>query len=407
MAQEVREPSARYLVRAAFRPTVVGPIPADWQLTHLTEVAEVRGGIAKNSNTPIAEPMSVAYLRVANVQDGYLDLAELSTIAINKQDLKRYLVLPGDVLMNEGGDLDKLGRGAIWTGQVSPCVHQNHVFVVRCKPSLLPAYLNIWTSTFAARRYFLLAGKQTTNLASISKTSLGELPVAVPSAEEQRAIATALSDVDALITGLNRLIAKKRDLKQAAMQQLLTGQTRLPGFQGEWEVKRLCDTAEIQKGQLITAGTLVPGDVPVIAGGMRPAYHHAKANRFGTTISISASGASAGYVALHTRPIFASDCSTINESDNYSIMFLYFSLASRQSAIFALQTGGAQPHVQPKDLAPLGIAIPPQLAEQTAIATILSDMDAELTALEARRDKTRALKLGMMQELLTGRTRLV
>ncbi|SAI69704.1 type I restriction-modification system subunit S [Bordetella ansorpii] len=213
--------------------------------------------------------------------------------------------------------------------------------------------------------------------------------------------------MDALLDRLDRLIAKKRAIKQAAMQQLLTGQTRLPGFSGEWEVKQLEDLAKIQKGQLITTKTLIPGDIPVIAGGKQPAYFHASANRHGKTITVSASGASAGYVAFHLCSIFASDCSTISESDSYSIEFIYYSLLFRQDVIYAAQTGGAQPHVQPKDLAPLSISIPVDITEQTAIASILTDMDAEITALETRRTKTRAFKQAMMQELLTGRTRLV
>lgn len=223
---------------------------------------------------------------------------------------------------------------------------------------------------------------------------------------EQRAIAEALSDVDALLAGLDRLIAKKRDLKQAAMQQLLTGQTRLPAFRGEWEIKALGDLVTIQKGQLITAKTLVPGDVPVIAGGKKPAYFHAAANRLGRTITISASGASAGYVAIHDGPLFASDCSTIGEAAGYSLDFVYYQLLLNQDVIYKAQTGGAQPHIHAKDLNPIPIRVPPR-AEQVAIAEVVRVMDAELTALEVRRDKTRALKQGMMQELLTGRTRLV
>ena len=228
----------------------------------------------------------------------------------------------------------------------------------------------------------------------------------VPPLPEQRAIATALSDVDALLAALERLIAKKRDLKQAAMQQLLTGKKRLPGFKGKWETKRLGEVVQIQKGQLITSSTLLPGDVPVIAGGKQPAYFHAVANRHGRTITISASGASAGYVALYNEPIFASDCSTISEAEAYSLDFIYFKLLSMQQTIYKAQTGGAQPHIHAKDLNPIAVSMPP-LSEQTAIATVLSDMDAELAALEQRLEKTRALKQGMMQELLTGRTRLV
>jgi type I restriction enzyme, S subunit len=393
-------------VRAGYRQTEVGVIPQDWEVVVLADVAKVKSGIAKNSNISVSNPVSVSYLRVANVQDGYLNLAEMSQIQVSQSDVTRYEVLHGDVLMNEGGDLDKLGRGSMWQGELSPCVHQNHVFVVRCGPSLEPSFLNIWTGTNQARRYFLVAGKQTTNLASINKTALGQLPVALPSAPEQRAIATALSDVDALLAKLEQLIDKKRDLKQAAMQQLLTGKTRLPGFSGEWAVKRLGDFVEIRKGQLITEKNAVAGEIPVIAGGKKPSYFHNQANRLGKTIAISASGASAGYVSFFDTPIFASDCSTIADSELYCVEYVYFQLLLKQETVYKAQTGGAQPHIHAVDLIPLEVGVC-SIKEQTAIATVLSDMDADLTALETRRDKTRALKQGMMQVLLTGQIRLV
>ncbi len=240
----------------------------------------------------------------------------------------------------------------------------------------------------------------------ITNTAFKCALIPLPSLPEQRAIATALSDVDALIAALDQLIAKKRDLKQAAMQQLLTGKTRLPGFSGAWEVKRLGEVVEIRKGQLITSDTTSNGEIPVIAGGKQPAYYHDVANRQGRTITISASGASAGYVALYITPIFASDCSTISEGRGYSLDFIFYQLLLKQQLIFKSQTGGAQPHVHPVDLMPLEINVP-SLHEQTDIAAVLTDMDAELAVLEQRQAKTRALKQGMMQELLTGRTRLV
>jgi type I restriction enzyme S subunit len=227
-----------------------------------------------------------------------------------------------------------------------------------------------------------------------------------PPLPEQRAIAAALADVDTLLAKLDQLIAKKRDLKQAAMQQLLTGQTRLPGFHGEWEVKRLGDVVQIRKGQLITSRTLMSGDIPVIAGGKQPAYYHACANRFGRTVTISASGASAGYVALYDEPIFVSDCSTISESESYCLDFVFYQLLCMQQTIYKAQSGGAQPHIHEKDLNPILFSFP-SLPEQTAIAEVLTEMDGELAGLEQRREKTRALKQAMMQELLTGRTRLV
>ena len=206
---------------------------------------------------------------------------------------------------------------------------------------------------------------------------------------------------------MEALIAKKRDLKQAAMQQLLTGKTRLPGFSGDWEAKRLGEVVRIEKGQLMTSTRLVPGSVPVIAGGKQPAYFHAVSNRGAPVVTISASGASAGYVAYHDCDIFASDCSTISQGKGYDLRFVYFSLCLKQEDIYRAQTGGAQPHIQPKDVLPMVFDFPSSCEEQTMIADILSDMDAELNALEAEAEKARAIKQGMMQNLLTGKVRLV
>src|SRR5689334_22486164 len=134
-------------VRPGHKQTDVGVIPTDWEVVFLDQYAQVRSGIAKNANIKLIDPIRVHYLRVANVQDGFLDLSEMSEIDIERSDLRRFSVVAGDVLMNEGGDHDKLGRGCSWSGQYNPCVHQNHVFVVRCAPKLYPHYLTAWTRT--------------------------------------------------------------------------------------------------------------------------------------------------------------------------------------------------------------------------------------------------------------------
>ena len=415
-------------LRAGYKQTAVGVIPEDWEVRPLFRVADIRGGIAKNANTTISDPISVHYLRVANVQDGFLSLGEMSKIELSRGDLGRYRVLPGDVLMNEGGDLDKLGRGAIWHGDFDPCVHQNHVFVVRCKAGLLPEYLNIWTATPPARRFLLVAGKQTTNLASISKSSLGELPVAIPCLPEQRAIAAALSDVDALLAGLDRLIAKKRDLKQAAMQQLLTGQTRLPGCQGEWEVKLLPDLADIRSGGTPSTNDAAawdggiawctPTDITALAGGK----YLAKTARLITAHGLKQSSAEvipAGSVVMTSRATIG-ECAintipmTTNQGfknfvplESVDAEFLYYLLTTQKAGFISLCGGSTFLEIGKAQLRSYGVRVPSEKDEQTAIATVLSDMDAELAALEARRNKTRGLKQAMMQELLTGKTRLV
>lgn len=157
---------------------------------------------------------------------------------------------------------------------------------------------------------------------------------------------------------------------------------------------------------MLTSGQYIAGNIPVIAGGKSVAGYHNVANRLANTITISASGASAGYVAFHDYPIFATDCSTIEQDKSYDIRYIYYLLLFYQSELYALQTGGAQPHVHPNDIYDLNIHYNSDIETQRKIATILSDMDKEIADLESRRDKYKLIKGGMMQKLLTGQIRL-
>ena len=263
----------------------------------------------------------------------------------------------------------------------------------------------------------------------VNRNDLHELVVPLPPLEEQRAIATALSDVDALLTQLDRLIAKKRDIKQAAMQQLLTGKTRLPGFDGEWKAKRLGDLGEFLKGSGVTRDQSNSGDLPCIRYGEIYTSHNDVVRAFQSFISHSVAA-----TALRLRKgdiLFAGSGETkeeigkcvafVDDFEAYAggdivvlrprsadAVFIGYTLnapaVAKQKA--SRGQGDAVVHISASALADIEVALP-EVAEQTAIATLLSDLDAELAALEARRDKTRALKQGMMQELLTGRTRLV
>ena len=172
----------------------LGNIPDHWHLTRLKFVGAVRTGVALGGsmqNDPETDPYP--YLRVANVQDGYLDLTDIRTLPLSQAEARTYLLRPGDVLMNEGGDADKLGRGAVWTGEIDPCLHQNHVFAVRLH-ALQPAWLALWISSQFAKTYFESRAKQSTNLASISARNLMELPVLQPPDAEQSAIVHAVHD---------------------------------------------------------------------------------------------------------------------------------------------------------------------------------------------------------------------
>ncbi len=220
----------------------IGSIPACWAIVRLGSIADVQTGMAKNARAVRRNPVTVPYLRVANVQDGYIDLSELKTIEIDVDELPRYELRQGDVLFTEGGDADKLGRGTVWTAPVHPCVHQNHVFAVRSdRPRLLPAYLALYARSAAGKRYFLNASKQTTNLASINSSQLRSLPIPLPQLKEQQAIVDMASALEARLITEGDCLAQLRSAKQATMDALLTGRLRVNGKSGPMgRGRRLC-----------------------------------------------------------------------------------------------------------------------------------------------------------------------
>ena len=398
-------------LRAGYKQTEVGVIPEEWEVLSVSDVTKsFQNGFAFASHGYSKSGIPIVTMAQIGLDGRFKFKEEIVNHwpSSEASKLATFQLFRGDIIIamtDVTPEKNLIGRMTEVT-EDGPLLLNQRVGLLRLDPEKIDPYFLRAVSNSKMWRDYARAVASLGVQANIGTKEIqaGKLPV--PPLPEQRAIAGALSDVDTLIGALDSALAKRRDLKQAAMQQLLTGLKRLPGFHGEWEVKRLGDVVEIIKGELITEKDAIPGNIPVIAGGKKPAYFHNRANRAGKTITISGSGASAGYVSFFEMPIFASDCSTIREGPSYVIQFIYFVLHLRQGEIYRAQTGGAQPHIHPNDLRPMSIGVP-QVAEQTAIAEVLSDMDAELAALEQRRDKTRALKQGMMQELLTGRTRLV
>lgn len=245
---------------------------------------------------------------------------------------------------------------------------------------------------------------------------------------EQDAIATALSDADALIGALDKLIAKKHDLKQATIQQLLTGQTRLPGFSGEWETKRLGDVGTFLKGSGVRKDEALSGNLPCIRYGELYTHHDDIVRTFNSWISSEVAQTATRLVygdllfagSGETKEEIGKCAAFVGASEAYAggdivifrsrevdpiFMGYYCNMGFIAKQKASKGQGDAVAHISAASLATVEIKIP-SAAEQAAIAQVLSDMDAEITALEARRNKTRALKQGMMQELLTGRIRL-
>ena len=208
-----------------YQETAIGWIPREWAVRNLGSMARIVSGVTLGPKENCSGGLEVPYLRVANVQDGYLDLTEIKTVRIARKELEQLRLQVGDVLMNEGGDFDKLGRGAVWSGEIEDCVHQNHVFRVRTDSSkLLPHFLAFYSESTFGKKYFLISSKQSTNLASINSTQLNAYPIALPSREEQQAIIERISAANCRIEQMKSEAGKLRNQKFGLMHDLLTGQ---------------------------------------------------------------------------------------------------------------------------------------------------------------------------------------
>lgn len=361
-----------------YKQTELGIIPEDWEVTTIKQIADITTG---NKNTQDAEDGGKYpfYVRSQNVE-------RINSYSYDSEGV----VTAGDGVGT--GKIFHYARGKFG-------LHQRAYLIYNFK-DFDSQYFYWYFSQYFYDRINQMTAKSSVD--SVRKEMIEDMCILRAPIAEQRAIAEALSDVDGLIAALDKKIAKKRLLKQGAMCKLLS----LSGRGKKWFNTKLGNVVNIRKGSMLTSDKFVAGNIPVIAGGKIPAGYHNVANRPAKTITISASGASAGYVALYNKPIFATDCSTIEPCSTYNIHYIYHLLKYYQSEIFAMQTGGAQPHVHPSDLNELQILYAKDIEEQQAIATILSDMDKEIADLEAQRDKYRLLKSGMMQKLLTGQIRL-
>jgi type I restriction enzyme, S subunit len=228
-----------------------------------------------------------------------------------------------------------------------------------------------------------------------------------PAKAEQAAIAETLSDTDALIESLERLLAKKRHIKQGAMQELLTGKGRLPGFSGEWEEKPLGALATLYQPITISANQFTDAGFPVYgANGVVGFY--GRPNHDTWQVTVTCRGSTCGTVNRTVdRCWITGNAMVLNCDQNKSLCkeFFYYLLCNQD--LSDCITGTGQPQIVRSPLAAFCVPVPPTKAEQQAIAAILNDVDAEIAVLEAKLAKARNLKRGMMQELLTGRIRLV
>ena len=396
-------------VRLGYKQTEVGVIPEAWEVVPVGDIFTFKNGLNKakqffGRGTPIVNYMDVfgkPSLRIGEV---------VGKVDVSPKELNAYNVRKGDVFFTRTSEtVEEIGTASVMLDEPESTVYSG--FVLRARPTN-----DILDDTFKAYcfspRYFrkqIIARASYTTRALTNGRSLSVALLARPPLPEQRAIAMALSDVDALLEGLDRLIAKKRDLKHAAMQQLVTGQTRLPGFSESWVTVQLGDISHIKTGDRNHEDKEDGGRFPFFVRSERVERIDSFAYDCEAIIVPGEGniGSILHYVSgrfdLHQRVYKVSDFpECIHGKFIYFAMAYGFGRHAMRNTVKATVDSLRLPTFLSFEL-----GVPSTICEQHAIATVLSDMDDEIAALEARRGKTRALKQAMMQELLTGKTRLV
>lgn len=388
------------LITNRYKQSELGIIPKEWEKKSLDGLGDCIIGLTYDPSE--IHSSGTLVLRASNIQHNTLEFND--NVFVNKNIPKRLMIREGDILICvRNGSRSLIGKSVLIENNTKEMSFGAFMSVFRSKHGKF--LIHVFQSNLIKKQIQKNLGA---TINQITNKTLNSLNIPFPNDKKERdEISDALNNIQIFLNNLNKLIKKKRDLKLSIMQKIITGNNRINGFSGEWLKLPLGEIVNIHKGQIITEKNITPGNIPVIAGGKKHSYFHSVANRYGKTITISASGASAGYLAFHKFPIFASDCSTISESNEYDISFIFYALLLNQNKIYKSQTGGAQPHIHPKDLVPLLINFPKDVKEQIAIASIITDLDSEIVALEKKFKKVKKLENAMLYELITGKTRLI
>jgi type I restriction enzyme S subunit len=416
-------------VKPGYKQTELGVIPEDWEVALVSSLLAmpIQNGLF---NEPSRKGRGCKLVNVIDLYGSFpIDTMGLERFDADPTELLRFGVKHGDIFFTRSSlTPDGIAQCSIYGGDGSEtAVFDSHVIRVRANGNRVePFFLARYCSSRAARRH-LVTNAKTTTMTTIDQSVIATLPVALPPLAEQRAIARALRDMDGLLVGLDALIAKKRDLKQATMQQLLTAQTRLPGFHGEWKIVWMRQVLKQNATYgIVTAGTFVRNGVKMLRGGDivdgrintdLPMVSREKAAEYNRTalekndVVIALVGYPGASARIPDELIDSNISRAVgllrpNEKASADFLVSFLNSPKGRRMVLAPSAGSAQQVVNLAALNKLQFSLP-TIPEQTAIAEVLSDMDAELWALEQRRQKTRDLKQAMMQELLTGKTRLV
>jgi type I restriction enzyme S subunit len=405
-------------IPAGYKLTEVGVIPGDWSESTIGELIEFQGGSQPEksvfSNTP-----RPGFVRLIQIRDYKSDRFEVfAPTALLRRFCDEYDIMIG----RYGPPVFQILRGL-------PGAYNVALIKAIPRSAIDREFAYYFLKQDSLFEFIDKLSRRSSGQTGVDLAELRQYPLPLPPLPEQRAIATALSDVDALLAKLDALIAKKRELKTATLQQLLTGQTRLPGFSGDWQLKEIGSQIDLLTGFPFQSSQYVGSGVRLLRGSnvkRGETDWHDDLVQFWPVVTqdvkryeleaddlvIAMDGSLVGrsYARLTSKDLPALLLQRVARirSKAIDVGFLAQVVGSEQFVQYcdSVKTVTAIPHISAANIRNFEVYLPPSIEEQTAIAAILSDMDTELAALQTRRDKTHALKQGMMQELLTGRIRL-
>lgn len=446
MAEPMMQDAAGKAIPAGYKQTEVGVIPEDWDVYSVGDIVQRSqlGGNYENTEIPTDYPL----IKMGNLGRGYINLDKIEYVPCSPSNNDRLVF--GDVLFNTRNTLDLVGKVAIWRNELDVAYFNSNIMRFSFDRALIADSFFISSAmnmqSFISKLSGIATG--TTSVAAIYSRDLYTLKIAIPPKQEQTAIANVLSDSDALIGALEQLIAKKQAIKSATMQQLLTGRTRLPAFAlrpdgtkkgykpselGEipedWEVDTIGKVCDLLTGYPFPSNKYSDSGIRLLRGSNVKrgiTDWSSDITQYWPTLSQEIKQ----YELLVGDVVISMDGSLVGRSfaqlteDDLPAVLLqrvarirsvqvsqYFLKEWICSPFFtehcdSVKTVTAIPHISPQDIRDFKFLLPPTMQEQTAIATILSDMDNELQALTQKLEKAHALKQGMMQQLLTGKIRL-
>lgn len=404
-----------------FKQTEAGIIPVAWNALPLGEVVQVTqlGGNYANSLRQTRWPL----IKMGNMGRGKISLDKIEFVTAKTLPQQRDKLRRGDVLFNTRNTLELVGKVCIWNDELHEAYFNSNIMRFRFRPEYIASqrYMNYILNSGRAVSDLRGIATGTTSVAAIYTRDLFRIYVPIPPKVEQKAIAKALSDADAVIESLEALIEKKRLIKQGAMQELLSGRRRLPGFSGQWTIEKFGNLATIRNQKVKTLGNLLASfcvELENIASNSGRLLGTSDAtDRMSSKYCFRKGDVLFGRLRPYLRKFWQADREGVSSTEIWPLIpasdrllpeYLYQTVQSEGFIEAASSSYGT--HMPRSDWTALQdheVAFPIDTDEQQAISAILSEMGSEIAGLEGKVEKARQIKQGMMQELLTGRVRLV